>query len=102
VRTSGDRLAALTFTVEQVATLLGISRTTAYESVRRGEIPAVRLGQRLVVPQRAVAEMLGIAPDELITSATVAVPRPRRRADQGRARPTQGALWQETGPGSAA
>ena len=31
-------LQRLTYTVTEVATLLGISRTTAYECVRRGEI----------------------------------------------------------------
>jgi len=48
----------LTYTVEEVAHLLGISRTTAYQSVRSGEIPWCRFGRRLVVPMRAVDELL--------------------------------------------
>lgn len=100
VTASRDRLLTLTFTVEQVAMLLGISRTTAYESVKRGEIPAVRLGQRLVVPKNAVAAMLGVAPDELTSPAVVAAPAAASRATEKRSRrPRQEALWPETGQG---
>lgn len=49
---------SLTFTVSEAARVLGISRTTAYECVRTGELRAVRLGRRLVVPKVAVAELL--------------------------------------------
>lgn len=48
----------LTLTVEEVAVVLGISRGLAYELVRRGEIPALRLGRRVVVPVRALEAML--------------------------------------------
>lgn len=51
----------LTYTVEEVAHLLGISRTTAYQSVRSGEIPSCRFGRRLVVPVRAVDDLLDSA-----------------------------------------
>lgn len=45
----------LTITVEEAGRRLGISRGLAYELVRRGEIPAIRLGsRRLVVPAGAV------------------------------------------------
>lgn len=49
---------ALTLTVERAGRLLGISRGLAYELVRRGEIPSVRLGRRIVVPARAIDAML--------------------------------------------
>ncbi|HUS41591.1 MAG TPA: helix-turn-helix domain-containing protein [Ilumatobacteraceae bacterium] len=45
-------------TVTQAATVLGISRTSAYECVRRGEIPSLRLGGRIIVPTQAVEELL--------------------------------------------
>ena len=48
----------LTFTVEEVAHVLGIGRNSAYEAVRRGEIPAVRLGRRLLVPKAALERLL--------------------------------------------
>ena len=44
----------LTYTVNEVAELLGISRTSAYECVRRGEIPAIELGRRLVIARATV------------------------------------------------
>lgn len=47
-----------TMTVEEAAEVLGISRTSAYECVRRGELRAVRLGRRLVVPRLVVEQLL--------------------------------------------
>jgi excisionase family DNA binding protein len=35
----------LTLAVEEAGTLLGTSRTLAYELARRGEIPSLRLGR---------------------------------------------------------
>jgi excisionase family DNA binding protein len=48
----------LTVTVEEAARLLGIGRNSAYEAVRRGEIPAIRLGKRFLVPKAALERML--------------------------------------------
>ncbi len=48
----------LTFTVSEVAVLLGISRGLAYQMVRAGTIPAIRLGRRLLVPRRALRRLL--------------------------------------------
>ena len=48
----------LTYTVNEVAELLGISRTSAYECVRRGEIPAIELGRRLVIARSTVDRIL--------------------------------------------
>lgn len=45
-------------TVTQVAAVLGISRTTAYECVRTGDLPALRLGGRIVVPTKAIDDLL--------------------------------------------
>jgi excisionase family DNA binding protein len=45
-------------TVPETARLLRISRGSAYEAVRRGEIPAVRVGRRLLVPRVALEAML--------------------------------------------
>jgi excisionase family DNA binding protein len=43
----------LMMTVE-AGEVLGISRSLAYELVRRGEIPSLRLGRRIVVPVHAL------------------------------------------------
>ena len=48
----------LTYTVNEVAELLGISRTSAYECVRRGEIPAIELGRRLVIARTTADRIL--------------------------------------------
>jgi len=53
--------APLTITVERAGQLLGISRGLAYDLVRRGEIPAIRLGRRVVVPASAIEEILRAA-----------------------------------------
>ena len=47
-----------TLTVEEAAEILGIGRNSAYEAVKRGEIPALRLGRRLLVPRAALERIL--------------------------------------------
>ncbi len=47
-----------TFTVEEAARSLGISRALAYDLVRRGEIPSLRLGRRIVIPRRVLDDLL--------------------------------------------
>ncbi len=48
---SGERL---TLSVEEAANILGISRAFAYQLVAKKELPAVRLGRRIVIPRKAV------------------------------------------------
>lgn len=48
----------LTMTVQETAEALGISRNSAYQLVRQGEIPSVRLGRRLVIPKQALTAWL--------------------------------------------
>ena len=47
-----------TATVEEAATVLGIGRNTAYEGIRSGEIPSIRVGRRVLVPKAALARLL--------------------------------------------
>ena len=47
-----------TLTIEEAARVLGIGRNTAYEAVRRGEIPVVRIGRRFLVPRAALEQLL--------------------------------------------
>jgi len=52
-------------TVEEAAVILRLSRGTAYEAVRRGDIPVVKIGRRLLVPRaRLMAMLAGKADDE--------------------------------------
>jgi excisionase family DNA binding protein len=48
----------LTLTVEEAGKLLGISRALAYQMVHTGKLPTLRFGKRLVVPKKAVENML--------------------------------------------
>lgn len=47
-----------TFTVEEAATCLGISRWLAYKMAQDGRMPTVRLGTRRVVPRAALDHIL--------------------------------------------
>jgi excisionase family DNA binding protein len=50
----------LTLTVEEAAELLGISRGSAYQAVRAGDIPSIRIGRRVLIPRaRLMCELLG-------------------------------------------
>lgn len=50
---------AKTLTVEAAAKELGISRSSAYEAARRGEIPAIVIGRRVLVLRRGLDDLLG-------------------------------------------
>jgi excisionase family DNA binding protein len=79
---------SLTCTVAEVALLLGISRSTAYACVRSGEIQAIRIGRRVVVPRRVIDALLqhggasspgtGRPPPPLDSSASASEPVARR------------------------
>ncbi len=45
-------------TVGEAASILRISRGSAYEAARRNEIPTIRIGRRLLVPLAALERML--------------------------------------------
>jgi excisionase family DNA binding protein len=49
---------ALVYRVEEVAELLGCGRSTVYDAIHRGEIPALRLGRRVLVSKVALDELL--------------------------------------------
>ena len=49
----------LILTIDEAAGVLRISRQSAYEAARRGEIPTIRLGRRILVPRRALEKLIG-------------------------------------------
>lgn len=65
-----------TLTVEQAAKLLGVGRNQTYEAVARGELPAMRIGRRWVIPTVRLLRLLGVGADEAEQS------RAQRRAAQ--------------------
>ena len=50
--------APLTLTVEEAAAALGISRWSGYEAARKGELPVIRIGRRLLVPRVQLERLL--------------------------------------------
>jgi excisionase family DNA binding protein len=47
-----------TYDVEEAGRLLGIGRNQAYEAARRGDIPTIKMGKRLLVPKAALDRLL--------------------------------------------
>lgn len=68
-RTEGDGRTSMTtevvrrrtFTIPEAGTVLGVGRTAAYDAARRGEIPTIRVGRRLLVPRAALERLVGDA-----------------------------------------
>ena len=77
----------LTVNVAEAGNLLGVSRSTAYELVRSGELESVQLRRRVVVPVAAIADRLRITvPDVWLaigSTAEAAPPEPEDRAVSG-------------------
>lgn len=51
-------------TVEETAKILRLKRSTAYEYVRQGTIPSVRLGHFIRIPKARILEMAGLSEQE--------------------------------------
>ena len=49
-----------TFSVEEAAAILGISRSHAYACVKSGDLPSLRYRRRIVVPARAIEAALNV------------------------------------------
>lgn len=49
----------LTLDVPEAGRLLGLGRNASYDAARRGEIPTLRIGQRLLVPVPALLDLVG-------------------------------------------
>lgn len=45
-------------TVDETAKLLRIARGTAYEAVRTGQIPSVRIGRRILISRQLLLEQI--------------------------------------------
>jgi len=54
----------LTYTLNEAARRLGISRALAYEAANRGELPVCRIGRRVLVPRAALLRLLEDASSE--------------------------------------
>jgi excisionase family DNA binding protein len=57
-RRATKRAGADTITVEDVANRLGIGRNQAYETVKKGKIPAIQFGRRWLIARATVDRIL--------------------------------------------
>jgi excisionase family DNA binding protein len=77
-----------TVNVEEAGQILGIGRNSAYEAVRRGEIPVIKIGKLLRVPVVALERMLQEARPhrsyEVVERGVVEASRFKREAEQSR------------------
>ncbi|MFH1330241.1 MAG: helix-turn-helix domain-containing protein [Actinomycetota bacterium] len=55
----GSAPSAAVLTVSETARLLRISRGAAYEAIRTGQIPHLRIGRRILVPTALLMRLLG-------------------------------------------
>jgi excisionase family DNA binding protein len=58
VMANGEKLV---YTVEEAGRLLDLGRSGAYEAARRGDLPTIRIGRRLLVPKSALDRLLSQA-----------------------------------------
>ena len=56
---SGGAPRCQTVSVTEAASVLGISRTSAYECVKSGALPSIRLRGRILISTLVLDEMLG-------------------------------------------
>jgi excisionase family DNA binding protein len=46
------------YSVEEFARAVGLSRASAFRAVARGDVQAVRIGKRIVIPKSAIERLL--------------------------------------------
>ena len=51
--------------VDEAAEILGVSRNTAYDAVKRGEIPSIRIGRCIKVLRRPFMRKIGVEEDQV-------------------------------------
>jgi excisionase family DNA binding protein len=59
-----ENLERATLTVEEAAKICGLSRGSAYTAVRKGQLPHVRIGARILIPRAALEALLAAPPPE--------------------------------------
>ena len=48
-----------TVTADETSEILGIGRNSTYEAIANGQIPAIKIGRRVVVPVAQLRRLLG-------------------------------------------
>ena len=60
-----NKTGSLVYDVPTAGKLLNLSRATAYSLAAQGIIPTIRFGKRIVVPRKALEELLAGADKQL-------------------------------------
>jgi excisionase family DNA binding protein len=60
----------LTYTLEEASFASGISRSTLYRLIERGELRSVKLGDRRLIPVSELRRLCGVMRQEAVASAT--------------------------------
>jgi len=61
--------APIALTVREVLRIVPLGRTAVYDAIRRGDIPSVRVGGRVLIPRAALERMFAIEPAQAPRSA---------------------------------
>lgn len=77
-----------TIDVEQAAELLGVSRSSGYRGIARGEIPAIRIGGRIRVPTAKLLRMLGVGSAQAANANGTSIATPNRSVNGERSTPS--------------
>lgn len=54
----------LSYNADEVKAALGLSLSGVYEAARKGDLPSVRIGRRLIFPKAAIDRLLQQAVDK--------------------------------------
>jgi hypothetical protein len=49
--------------VEEAGRVVGLKRSASYDAAKRGELPTITFGRRLMVPTGRLLSLLGLDPD---------------------------------------
>ena len=55
-----------TMNVDELGIVLSVGRRQAYEAVKRGEIPSIRIGKRILISTRVIERILAGEPPEAV------------------------------------
>jgi len=61
---SADATERLVLSVEEARKLLRVGQGLMYDAIRRGEIPSIRVGRRILIPRAALQQMLEGKPNQ--------------------------------------
>lgn len=57
-RALGPLAGRATATVDEIVPVIGVSRSACFDAIRRGDLPSIRVGRRVLVPVPALTALL--------------------------------------------